>query len=387
MEKLCEKSIEAAKKNSRARSNHPNKEKSKKLMNPSKSPKNLPVEYEEISSDDSYHPPNRRRRSSSYSSQLSSDYYGSSTYSASRIENRPAYEELMNEEVTFINVCRLMSALEPELGSLNERALDLLSKAVAIEKAKPNTSDQILMTSDNAIFLETVKQKMKGLLMVDALPRNKVVAVKKCIQNIARLIHQTPITKEEKKVKSFKKHQDEDEKMKLALEIAEVLISHGKQDISTEDLEAIMESFLESLNEQAGGNEERLNETKKTNQYTSLNSLSDDDLKILLSNFNELDTDEQDQLIDFLSFIEKTNPSRVDELRKFMIKNDQTLPKPQRNETNVIEIDSDPEDYNIDEVINSYLVSQTDDVNTNFQPGENLTDNLLLLAKNRNFEC
>lgn len=391
MEDIFVESIEGKKRELRARFNLPrNFEVSTERKPATKRPRSpiKLVEYEEISSDDSGSPPRCRRRTSPHSSQPSSSYYDSqSTYKASRITQRPPFDDYVNEPVTFINVCRLMSALEPELGSLSPKVLELLSKALAIEKIKPNACDQALMTSENAVFLETVKEKMKGLLMVDVLPRNKVAAVKKCIKNIARLIHQTPIVEEEKKHEASERSRgDDDEKMKLAMEISEMLKAHGKEDCTSDELEVLVETFLERLDEQTQETEGmELKDNTKMNSHSSLNLLCDDDLKILLQNFSELDADEQNQLIEFLIQVEKQNPSKVAELRKYL-EHDESIPNTNVNTNEGIMIDNDPDDYNIDEVINS-VVSRTHGFKANGQPGTSLTDNLLSLnSYNRMFD-
>lgn len=352
------------------------------IEKPAKKRVRVPSECEEISSDDSsshsFRSPARRRRSSSYSSQVSSNYYDTRpTYRAKAIDHRPKFEHYMNEPVTFVNVCRLLSALESELGCLSQKVLELLSKALAIEKLKPNSCDQVLMTNETAVFLETVKEKMKGLLMVEVFPPNKEYAVKKCIQNIARLIHQTPIREEETAVETLEISREDEEKMKLAGKITDMLRALGKEDYTANELEVLVETFLEHSNESKNEPKVEAKESNtKADQKSNLDSLSDSDLKILLSNFSDLEKDEQDQLIGYLSVIEKTNPSKVDELRNYV-----KVDKKPEGIIEVIDLDNDPDDYNIEEVITS-VVGQTH-VRQEEAPGTSLTDNLLSLNNHR----
>lgn len=70
------------------------------------------------------------------------------------------------DSITILSAVRLVAAFEDFLGnSLGPKVLDLLSKAVALDKVRKNLSNDWLPTEDNHILLETVKEKMKGLLL------------------------------------------------------------------------------------------------------------------------------------------------------------------------------------------------------------------------------
>lgn len=295
------------------------------------------IKYEDISSDSlsddsirSYEPPRRRKRSQ----ELSRNYRFHSQFSSPSIFSRQALSN-DNEPVTLISVCRLLSALETELGSLSNGVLHLLSKSIALEKLKANSSDEILMTPKNSIFLETVKEKMKGLLMLDLLPAIKTAAVKKCIQNIAKLIHQTSVRKEEKEIS----HQDQ-LKLKIAAKITEVLKTHGKEDCAAEELEVLVETFLEKDNVEV----DPPVSLDPTSSYDKMKSLTDEDLEILLVNFTELKKEEQDQVIQFFSKLEVTEPLKVEKLRRFVKIKSESSSIP-------INSDDDSDDYSINEVI------------------------------------
>ena len=93
--------------------------------------------------------------------------------------------------LTVVAVLRLLTALEEHLGSLGPKVVDLLGKALALEKIKGNSSDDLLLNDDHCVFFETIKEKLKGLLIADVVDDpQKVRAVKKAIQNIAAVIHQ-----------------------------------------------------------------------------------------------------------------------------------------------------------------------------------------------------
>lgn len=267
----------------------------------------------------------------------------------------PSREQVPDEPVTMVTVLRLLSALETELGCLSSNILDLLSKALALEKQKPNSSDELLMTTENSVFLETVKEKMKGLLLVNLLPPQKIAAVKKCIQNIAKLIHQTPI--------NDPKPEKNEENEELAKEIAEALKAQGKEDCTSQELEVLVEMFLKPS---------EIEPVKES--YTNFDDLDDNDLKILLANFHDLDKDEQDHVIKFLSVLEQRDPERVNFLRQFVKISE--VPDESENQE-PMDLDDDPDDYNFSEVVQSVVA------NVEASPGSSLTDNLLTFGKNR----
>lgn len=93
--------------------------------------------------------------------------------------------------LTVVTVLRMLSALEDHLGSLGPKALNLLSKALSMEKIKANSADELLLNEDNCVFMETVKEKLKGILIAEVLDDSqKVRVVKKLISNIATIIFQ-----------------------------------------------------------------------------------------------------------------------------------------------------------------------------------------------------
>lgn len=109
--------------------------------------------------------------------------------------SKEAKEEPKEEEpegpLTVVAVLRLLTALEEHLGSLGPKVVDMLGKALALEKVKGNSSDDLLMNEDHCVFFETIKEKLKGLLIADVLEdQQKVRAVKRAIKNIASLVHQ-----------------------------------------------------------------------------------------------------------------------------------------------------------------------------------------------------
>lgn len=79
------------------------------------------------------------------------------------------------ESITLLSVCRTLAVLDTELGNLlSNKIVDLIAKSIELEKVQANSSDEFLMTSDNVTFLETVKEKLKGLVSTNLLKPRKV---------------------------------------------------------------------------------------------------------------------------------------------------------------------------------------------------------------------
>lgn len=276
------------------------------------------------------------------------DTYDSTYYSRLEQErnNRSKSPENDDGPVNVVSVCRLLSALEGELGLLAKNVIDMLTKAVSLEKLQANSADQLLENEDNCNILETVREKLKGVLTANLISSNKTVAVKRAIQNIATLLHDAnknrPSTSRSiNKISSPEIDSFDDNAIdpitKAKIEIAKVitasLLEQGRSDVSAEELEALVESFMESAEEpepeqnikkvetvksSPKKNSNSLKEKENTSSSNGLENLTDEDLQTLLRNFADLTSDEQSHLIAYLSKIEQTNPTRVEKLRKYV---------------------------------------------------------------------
>lgn len=304
------------------------------------------LEYEEITSDsdsDSYYGYSRRsyhRKQPRYESPRSYNdrVHYTSPYRGSRPDTS-SYDSTDNtENISIITVCRLLSALETELGCFSQKVLDLLSQAIALNKLKPNCCDEILMSADNVLFLNTVKEKLKGLVMVGVLPPLKISVIKRCIQKIAKLVHSSSV---KKPVMLHEEPVEADEKTKLSEEISKTLKDHGVENCTPEELEVLVEIYYENETEEI----EEVEKIEVLPSCSNNESLTDEDLKILLSNFAELKMDEQSQVIRFLSDMERTDRARVDSLRKYVKHNEMI------NNMN----DDDSDDYNINQTVSHVM--------------------------------
>lgn len=253
-------------------------------------------------------------------------------------------------EINLVSVCRLLSALESDIGILADRVISLLTKAIGMEKAEANSCDNLLFDNDNMILMETVKERLKGGLSANLVAPHKVPPVKRAIQQIAALIYETNKKKQLLPIQVPKKPSEptrredinESARLEIARVITQSLIEQGRDDISPEELEEMIEAFiqegLDTVKEEEPEQQSRPTtptlspqpskapETKiidnrksdKDDNFTELENLTDDDLKTLLRNFSDLTCDEQNHLITYLSKIENTDRQRVERLRKYV---------------------------------------------------------------------
>lgn len=262
--------------------------------------------------------------------------------------------ELDTEDTTplnFVAVCRLLTALEDLLGSLGPKVIDLLSKSLALEKVKANSADELLINEDNCMFLETVKEKLKGHLMADMVEPQKIAPVKKAIKNIASLIHEA--SKKEKKAPepdltavaavAAVNSDGSIDKAAIAQKLAAALVAQGKTDFTSDELEELINVYVAMaeaskekekpvttstfLNEvvpgKSGEPEKRPESSSRRSDDApedgnALEGLTDSDLQTLLQNFKDLSNEEQLHLISHLKKLEKTDPVRVEKLRRYV---------------------------------------------------------------------
>lgn len=327
-------------------------------------------------------------------------YYSKSHYYGREMPTStlPKYEEQVEEEpdnddpLTVVTVLRLLSALEELLGpSLGPKIVELLAKALALEKVKANSADDLLLNEENCVLFETIKEKLKGQLMTDMVEKQHMKGVKRAIKNIAGVIHmasereknKSPEEKQQEAMLresstvdrpqpvSVEKNPDaktpEEEKEEMAKKIAAALVAQGKQDISKEELETLVNYYYEQRkakekSSQAQNETQSIPSTSQSATTSSslasnkqskipltsensidltddgsemkkdhdeefdlpqdasnaLESLTDADLQTLLQNFEDLSTEEQQHLQTYMKKLEASDPARVEKLRKYV---------------------------------------------------------------------
>ncbi|XP_055694537.1 uncharacterized protein CG7065 isoform X1 [Lutzomyia longipalpis] len=288
-------------------------------------------------------------------------------YSSRPVEPPEPEEPESDEPLTVVSVLRLLTALEEHLGSLGPKCIDLLAKALALEKVKANSADELLVNEDTCVFFETTKEKLKGQILAGVMEPGKVKAVKKAVKNIAGIIHMVTKKREEKENGEAKDDTKEAEKKvevklgskpagsgldrgKISLKLSAELSNQGRDDISQSDLEQLVLVFMGMLQRSkqtseivtvkdflaendvrtVEGGEKTMVDIKKTieddfkediannSDANALESLTDSDLQTLLQNFKDLSPEEQHHLISYLKKLEATDPTRVEKLRKFV---------------------------------------------------------------------
>jgi hypothetical protein len=136
----------------------------------------------EISDDERSNRPSKRARTPSCSESRRRNH---------RSRSRSIIEANDEGTITIVTVCRLLSALETDLIIVAQRVIELLEKAVTHERAKPTSSDELLRDLYNVNFLDTVREKLKGLLKAKLVGRSRIPTVKKAIRNITTLLAQS----------------------------------------------------------------------------------------------------------------------------------------------------------------------------------------------------
>lgn len=288
-------------------------------------------------------------------------------------------EEEIDEPLTVVSVLRLLTALEELLGpSLGPKIIDMLAKALALEKVKANSADELLINDDNCVLFETIKEKLKGQLIAEVVEKHQIKAVKRAIKNVAGVIHMVSEreknkTPEEKQASEAAKVQPIEpkaqptpiepvfDKAEIAKKIAAALITQGKTDVTPEQLESLIQVYIERQKESAAAaapkatvekppapttvtvptvstpqvevpsyDEEQSQEEIRPARVhdeefdlpedasSALESLTDSDLQTLLQNFKDLSSEEQQHLIAYLKKLESIDPPRVEKLRKYV---------------------------------------------------------------------
>lgn len=194
----------------------------------------------------------------------------------------PQKEEVLSEDLEVVGLLRLLTALEGQLGSLGPKIVSLLSRALAAEKAKPNSAEELLYDEEVSVLFETVKEKLKGQLFAGMIEKMAIAPTKTAIQNIAQLLHKA--TESKKKMEEEKKKKNElleasrtsnfvsgrtiyprpiemvtppinsepvtvpgvgtVDKVAIAQQIAAALVAQGRSNVSQEELETLINAVV-----------------------------------------------------------------------------------------------------------------------------------------------
>lgn len=169
---------------------------------------------------------------------------------------------------SLIFVLRKLTVLEQQLGYLAPKVFDLMQQALAFEKVKEEASLDLLHDPDNAFYLETVREKLIGLLCAGVVPRNMVNTARSAIKHIDIALYL--VSKREKvlpdrglsmpsvRVNSTAQHFVEPprsdpvvvpgvgqvDKVAIAQQIATALIEQGKTNVSEAELGQLINAVV-----------------------------------------------------------------------------------------------------------------------------------------------
>jgi len=277
--------------------------------------------------------------------------------------------------IKVIPCLRLLSALEDSLGSLGPQINHVLAKALSLEQSREGASKVLLEDPDTVSILEMVKEKLSGQMAAGLLEGSKEGAVRVCLDNLTRLLQNAtkkrslnPASllnlKEATPTASSNTSDnaaaaEEIAKTLIAESVANVLMMSGRDEISDEELERVVEELMkltaeEDHNSAVGKFAKSFSESlvierqlaaRSAAQFNSYNythinpaanvpaavniaeqepagddldDLTIDELRSLLNSFKNLSKQEQIDLISYMKKLETTNPEKVKQLRAGM---------------------------------------------------------------------
>jgi len=302
--------------------------------------------------------------------------------------NKPREKIKIENPLNVITVLRQLSVLESQLGLLAPKIVDLLSKGLVMEKIEPKSSIKLL-TPDNCVMFETVKEKLKGQLLAGVVKRSLVNATMFSIRNIEKLMQlapkfiptssmlnstptsiptpvPTPIHTSipiPKTAPIIVPGVGIIDKMAIAQQITQALLAQGRVDVSQNDLETLINAVVGMA--QSGDNIQgaknllaNINngdvmktayeevDKKEEVEKINLDQLSQGDIINLLKNFRDLNTDEQDGLITYLKKLGEKKPEEVKKLRKYIDMGPSNL----KEVTSMFKEDDDDDNYELSDV-------------------------------------
>lgn len=286
--------------------------------------------------------------------------------------NKPREKIKIENPLNVITVLRQLCVLENQLGLLAPKIVDLLSKGLVMEKIEPKSSVKLL-TPDNCVTLETVKEKLKGQLLAGVVKKSLVNATMFSIRNIEKLMHLAPkFVPTSSMLHSASTSSPTPviipgvgviDKVAIAQQITQALLAQGKVDVTQDELETLInavvgmaqsrnnvqgtKNLLASINngnifKNATESINKIGEVEKKN----LAQLSQGDIINLLKNFKNLNIDEQDGLITYLKDLGQKNPDEVKQLKKYI----EMGPSSLKEVLSMFKEEDDDDNYELSEV-------------------------------------
>ncbi|KAJ2943909.1 hypothetical protein O0L34_g8230 [Tuta absoluta] len=312
---------------------------------------------------------------------------------------------------------RLLVALEDYLGSLGPKIVDLMTEALKMEKDSPNSSEELLERESAVVLIETAKEKLKGAMQAGLVPPQAQAALRNAVVRAASTLHEADNRAKKKQQQQASSKPASGpavsvagvgavDRAQIAQQMAAALIAQGKTDVSSEELQQLVDavvgmaeakkreaevkakqearavadmtsrppapapapspaikqasasaSALQMLQSAYDENDKR---SEKEDVPDAMDGLSDSDLETLLKNFNELSAEEQHSLIAYLKKLEAREPQRVERLRQYVSAAatstpavQEAPPPPKKEEPKLVTIESDDDDYTVEDVFKS----------------------------------
>lgn len=298
--------------------------------------------------------------------------------------NKPREKIKIENPLNVITVLRQLSVLENQLGLLAPKIVDLLSKGLVMEKIEPKSSIKLL-SPENCVTFETVKEKLKGQLLAGVVKRSLVNATMFSIRNIEKLMQlapkfvpttsmltcstvSTPISTPELKPTTtpapiIVPGVGAIDKYSIAQQITQALLAQGRENVTQEELETLINAVVgmaksKEAKEAAKNSLSNINNgemfktacvevnKKEEVEKKNLDQLSQGDIINLLKNFRDLTTDEQDGLITYLKDLWEKSPEEVKKLRKYIDMGPSNL----KEVTSMFKEEEDDDNYELSDV-------------------------------------
>merc|ERR1719317_1448925 len=166
--------------------------------------------------------------------------------------------------IKVIPCLRLLTALEDSLGSLGPQINQVLAKALSLEQSREGASKVLLEDPDTVSILDMVKEKLSGQMAAGLLEGSKEGAVRVCLDNLNRLLQNatkkrslnpSSLLNFKEQTSRASNHSDnavneEAVKALISQSVATVLMMSGKDDISDQELENLVEQLMKQTAEE-----------------------------------------------------------------------------------------------------------------------------------------
>ena len=219
----------------------------------------------------------------------------------------PRLEQVQMGDVKIVPCIRLLTALEDILGSLGPAVNQVLARALALEQGKEGASMILLEDPDTVSILDLVREKLSGQLSAQLLEGSKEGAVRVCLDNLARLLQNAT-----KKRTSNPSHliesspqpsvigthsqgiQTEAEaKLLIARSVAIALVQAGREEITDEELEALMDQLMR---ETASVDKSIVGQVAKNHLAVKQRGTEDDDDEITVVEMEDVQKEGREEL-------------------------------------------------------------------------------------------